>query len=170
MALGEYVSVSSQRDTELAALAKEKRELREDPEDELAELAAIYEAKGLRPATARTVALELTSHDALAAHLEAELGIDPDELTSPWQAAGASALSFFLGALLPLVAILLPPVGWRVPVTFVAVLVALAVTGGVSARIGGANVRRALLRVVLGGALGLGVTYGIGHAFGTAMS
>jgi VIT1/CCC1 family predicted Fe2+/Mn2+ transporter len=170
MALGEYVSVSSQRDTELAALAKEKRELREDPEDELAELAAIYEAKGLRPATARTVALELTSHDALAAHLEAELGIDPDELTSPWQAAGASALSFFLGALLPLVAILLPPVGWRVPVTFVAVLVALAVTGGVSARIGGANVRRALLRVVLGGAIGLGVTYGIGHAFGTAMS
>jgi VIT1/CCC1 family predicted Fe2+/Mn2+ transporter len=170
MALGEYVSVSSQRDTELAALAKEKRELREDPEDELAELAAIYEAKGLRPATARTVAIELTSHDALAAHLDAELGIDPDELTSPWQAAGASALSFFLGALLPLVAILLPPVGWRVPVTFAAVLVALAVTAGVSARIGGANVRRALLRVVLGGALGLGVTYGIGHAFGTAMS
>jgi VIT1/CCC1 family predicted Fe2+/Mn2+ transporter len=79
-------------------------------------------------------------------------------------------LSFFLGALLPLVAILLPPVGWRVPVTFAAVLVALAVTAGVSARIGGANVRRALLRVVLGGALGLGVTYGIGHAFGTAMS
>jgi len=170
MALGEYVSVSSQRDTELAALAKEKRELREDPEDELAELAAIYEAKGLRPATARAVAIELTSHDALAAHLEAELGIDPDELTSPWQAAGASALSFFLGALLPLVAILLPPVGWRVPVTFAAVLVALAVTAGVSARIGGANARRALLRVVLGGALGLGATYGIGHAFGTALS
>ena len=87
MALGEYVSVSSQRDSERAQLAQERRELREDPEQELAELAGIYEAKGLSPGTARSVAEELTEHDALRAHLEAELGLDPDELTSPWQAA-----------------------------------------------------------------------------------
>ena len=125
MALGEYVSVSSQRDSEHAQLETEKRELREDPEQELAELAALYEAKGLRPETARTVAKELTDHDALAAHVDAELSIDPDDLTSPWQAAGASALAFTVGAVLPLLAILLPPPAWRVPVTVVVVLVAL---------------------------------------------
>ena len=115
MALGEYVSVSSQRDSEKAQLDTEKRELREDPELELAELAALYEAKGLRPDTAWIVARELTEHDALAAHLDAELSIDPEDLTSPWQAAGASALAFTLGAVLPLLAILLPPPAWRVP-------------------------------------------------------
>jgi VIT1/CCC1 family predicted Fe2+/Mn2+ transporter len=169
MALGEYVSVSSQRDTELAQLAQEKRELTEDPEAELAELAAIYRAKGLSAATAQTVAAELTAHDPLAAHLDAELNLDPDELTSPWQAAFASALSFTLGALLPLLAVLLPPPGLRVPVTVLAVLVALALTGLLSARIGGGAARRAVLRVVIGGALGLAVTYGIGHLVGTAI-
>jgi VIT1/CCC1 family predicted Fe2+/Mn2+ transporter len=169
MALGEYVSVSSQRDTELAALAQEKRELREYPEDELAELTAIYQAKGLSLSTARTVANELTAHDPLAAHLDAELGIDPAELISPWHAAAASAVSFLFGALLPLVAILLPPPGWRVPITVVAVLIALALTGAVSARLSGANSRRVLLRVIIGGACGLAVTYGIGHLFGTAL-
>ncbi|MCO5606958.1 hypothetical protein L7F22_061149 [Adiantum nelumboides] len=126
MALGEYVSVSGQRDAERAQLAQERRELREDPEEELAELAGLYEAKGLSPATARTVAEELTEHDALRAHLDAELGLDPDELTSPWQAAASSALSFTLGALLPLLAILLPTPTWRVPLTVVVVLLALA--------------------------------------------
>jgi VIT1/CCC1 family predicted Fe2+/Mn2+ transporter len=169
MALGEYVSVSSQRDTELALLSKEKRELRDDPGAELAELAALYRAKGLTAGTAETVARELTAHDALAAHVEAELRLDPDELTSPWQAAGASALSFVLGALLPLLAILLPPPSWRVPVTVVVVLVALALAGAVSARIGGANSRRAVLRVVLGGAAGLAVTYLVGRLFGAAV-
>jgi VIT1/CCC1 family predicted Fe2+/Mn2+ transporter len=170
MALGEYVSVSSQRDTELAALATEKRELRDYPEAELAELTALYQAKGLSPGTARTVAQELTAHDPLAAHLDVELGLDPAEFTNPWQAAVASAVSFLLGALLPLVAILLPPPAWRVPVTVVAVLAALALTAAISARISGANRRRVLLRVVIGGALGLAVTYGIGHAFGAAIS
>ncbi|MFC4944982.1 VIT1/CCC1 transporter family protein [Pseudonocardia sp. GCM10023141] len=169
MALGEYVSVSSQRDTELAQLATERRELAETPEDELAELAAIYRAKGLSTATAHTVAMELTAHNAFAAHVEAELKIDPDELTSPLQAAGASALAFTLGALLPLIAILLPPTGWRVPVTVAVVLVALALAGAVSARIGGSAVHRAVLRVVVGGALGLAVTYGIGHLIGGAV-
>ncbi len=169
MALGEYVSVSSQRDSELAQLAQEKRELADSPQDELTELTALYEAKGLSAATARTVAEELTARDPLAAHLDAELHIDPDDLARPFQAAGASALSFTSGAALPLLAILLPPVSLRVPVTFIAVLIALGLAGAVSARIGGSNVRRAVLRVVIGGALGLAFTYGIGHLFGTAI-
>ncbi|MBV9313869.1 MAG: VIT family protein [Pseudonocardia sp.] len=170
MALGEYVSVSSQRDSELDQLALECRELRDDPEGELAELAALYEAKGLSPATARMVAKELTAHDALAAHVEIELNIDPTELLNPMQAAGASALSFVLGAVLPLIAILLPPATWRVPVTVVVVLLALGLTGWLSARIGGSRPWRAVLRVVLGGGAGLAITYAVGHLFGTTIS
>jgi VIT1/CCC1 family predicted Fe2+/Mn2+ transporter len=169
MALGEYVSVSSQRDSETTQLAQERRELAEAPEEELAELAAIYQAKGLSPATAQRVAEELTEHDALAAHLDAELHIDPDDLANPAQAAAASALAFVLGALLPLVAILLPPEAWRVPVTFVAVLTALAIAGAVGARVGGSGAGRAVLRVVIGGGAGLALTYGIGSLFGTAI-
>jgi len=167
MALGEYVSVSSQRDSEHAQITQEMRELAADPEAEMAELTALYEAKGLSSATARTVASELTERGALAAHLDAELHIDPADIPNPVQAAGASALSFVVGALLPMLAILLPPAGLRVPVTFVAVLVALGLTGAVSARLGGSNVRRAVLRVVIGGAIGLAFTYGVGHLFGT---
>ncbi len=170
MALGEYVSVSSQRDSETAQLAQERRELAETPEEEFAELTALYEAKGLAPGTAQQVAAELTEHDAFAAHLDAELRIDPDDLANPVQAATASALAFTLGALLPLVAILVPPTGWRVPVTFIAVLAALAIAGGVSARIGASSISRAVLRVVIGGAAGLSLTYGIGHLVGTAIS
>ena len=169
MALGEYVSVSSQRDSEHAQIAQEKRELATTPEAELTELTALYEAKGLSAATARTVASELTAHNALAAHLEVELHIDPADIPNPVQAAGASALSFVCGALLPMLAILLPPAGWRVPVTFVAILAALALTGTLSARLGGSDVRRAVLRVVVGGALGLAFTYGVGCLFGTAV-
>ena len=169
MALGEYVSVSSQRDSEHAQIAQEKRELASTPDAELTELTALYEAKGLSAATARTVAVELTSHNALAAHLEAELHIDPADIPNPVHAAGASALSFVAGALLPMLAIMLPPAGWRVAVTYVAVLIALALTGALSARLGGSDVRRAVLRVVVGGALGLAFTYGIGRLFGTAV-
>lgn len=168
MAVGEYVSVSTQRDSERALLAKERRELREEPEYELAELADIYRAKGLSEATARKVAEELTAHDAFTAHAEAELGLNPRELTSPWQAAFSSAVSFTLGALLPLLAILLPPTTARIPVTFAAVLVALAVTGSISARLGGSERGRAVLRVVVGGALAMAVTYGIGQLAGVA--
>ncbi len=129
MALGEYVSVSSQSDTQKALIEKEKRELAEQPEDELEELAAIYEAKGLSTKTARAVAQELTEHDALAAHLSAELNINEDDIVSPWNAALASAVAFILGAVLPMLAILLPPAELRVPLTFIAVLLALAITG-----------------------------------------
>ncbi|MRH90877.1 VIT family protein [Nocardia sp. SYP-A9097] len=168
MAAGEYVSVSTQRDSEKALLSKEKRELTEEPDFELAELAQIYEGKGLSPATARQVATELTAHDAFRAHADAELGLNPTELTNPWHAAISSALAFTLGALLPLLAILLPPVSWRIPVTFAAVLVALAITGTVSARLGGGNTARAVLRVVIGGALAMAVTYGIGQLAGVS--
>ena len=169
MALGEYVSVSAQRDTQRALLQKERDELAELPEEELEELAALYVAKGLSAQTAREVAEELTEHDAFAAHVDVELGIDPDGLSSPWQAGVSSAAAFTLGATIPLVAILLPAVGMRVPVAFIAVLMALALTGTVSAILGGARKRRAVLRVVLGGALAMLVTYGVGQLVGTTI-
>lgn len=169
MAVGEYVSVSTQRDSEKAMLKLERHELATEPMAELDELAALYEAKGLTPATARTVAEELTDHDAFAAHVDAELHLDPDELTNPWQAAISSAIAFTVGAILPLLAILLPPPSIRVPITFVAVLLALTITGWISARLGGANPRRAIYRVVIGGALAMAVTFGIGHLVGGAV-
>jgi VIT1/CCC1 family predicted Fe2+/Mn2+ transporter len=168
MALGEYVSVSSQSDSQRALIAKEKRELEETPDEELAELAGIYRSKGLSVETAHRVAVELTAHDALGAHLSAELSIDEMDVVSPWHAAGASAVAFTAGAILPLVAVLLPPEAWRVPVTFAAVLVALGLTGAVGARIGGSSISRAVVRVVIGGAIALAVTYGIGLLLGTS--
>jgi vacuolar iron transporter family protein len=170
MAAGEYVSVSTQRDSERAALAKEKSELATEPRRELNELAKIYEEKGVSPQTAMQVARELTGHDALAAHAEAELGIDPRGLTNPWQAALSSAVSFTIGALLPLLAILLPPAPARIPVTVAAVLVALSITGLVSAQLGGADPRRAVLRVMVGGALAMAITFAIGRLVGTAVT
>ena len=170
MSLGEYVSVSSQRDSEQALLALEISELRDYPDEELRELAAIYEGKGLSPATAHQVALELTEHDVLAAHLDAELNLDPNDLANPVHAAVASALAFVVGALLPLLAILLPPQHWRVPVTFIAVLLALAAAGAVGAQIGQSSRRRAVVRVVIGGAVGLAVTYLVGHLVGSVVS
>jgi len=167
MAVGEYVSVSTQRDSERALIAKEVRELDEEPEAELAELAGIYAAKGLSPDLALEVATQLTAHDALGAHAEAELGIDPHNFTNPWHAARASMVAFTVGALLPLVAILMPPVAWRVPVTVVAVVLALAFTGLVSARLGSSDAKRATVRVVVGGLLAMAVTYGIGVLVGT---
>lgn len=168
MALGEYVSVSSQRDSEHALIQKERRELAEDPEAELAELIGLYEAQGLSRDTATRVATELTASDALNAHLSIELNIDPEDVVSPWAAALASAVAFTIGALLPLATILLAPVDVRVPSTFVAVLVALAVTGYLAAWIGGARRGRAILRTVIGGALALGATYAVGALFGVA--
>ncbi|MFM6973678.1 MAG: VIT family protein [Agromyces sp.] len=165
MALGEYVSVSTQRDTERALIERERRELAEDPEGELHELAGIYEAKGISAETAMQVAKELTAHDPIAAHLHAELNISEEHLVNPWHAALASAIAFTVGAALPLVAVLLLPPAWRIPATFLAVLFALTVTGWVSAWLGGAPKLRAVLRVTIGGALGLLVTYGIGSLF-----
>jgi len=169
MALGEYVSVSSQRDTERALIGKERTELTTMPVQELAELAGLYEAKGLSPQTARLVADELTAHDALGAHLEVELHIGTEELSNPWHAAFASALAFTVGAILPLLAVLLPPPEWRVPATFLSVGVALIITGWVSSYLGDSPRLRAILRVLIGGLLALGVTYAIGGLLGTSV-
>ncbi len=167
MAAGEYVSVSTQRDTERALLRQEVRELAEMPEAELAELTAIYEDKGLTPELAGEVAAQLTEHDALGAHAEVELQIDPDNLTSPWQAALASAASFVTGALLPLLVVAFAPVTMRLQFTVGAVVAALALTGFVSARLARTQWRRPLLRNVIGGLLAMTVTYGIGALVGT---
>ena len=166
MAGGEYVSVSTQADTERAALDLERSELRDMPEHELEELTQIYQAKGLPRELAATVAEHLTAQDALAAHAEAELRIDPDERTSAWQAALSSMLAFTAGALLPLLAIALPPPGWRVPVTMAAVSAALVLTGVVSARLGRAPVVPAVARNVGVGLLAMAVTFAVGTLVG----
>ncbi|MDI2127211.1 VIT1/CCC1 transporter family protein [Yinghuangia seranimata] len=162
MAAGEYVSVSTQRDAERAALRREARELADDPAAELTELTDAYRAKGLSPELARQVAVELTAHDALAAHAETELRLDPEELTNPWHAAFASFGAFAVGAVLPLAAILLPPSSWRIGVTVVAVLLALTLCGWASARLGGSEPRVSVLRNVVGGGLAMAVTYATG--------
>ncbi|MEU8982302.1 VIT family protein [Streptomyces sp. NPDC048309] len=168
MATGEYVSVSTQRDSELAALALEKRELKEQPEAELEELTELLEQRGLSREVAREAAEQFTARDALRTHARVELGIDPDALTNPWNAAWASFLSFTVGALLPLLAIVLPPAAWRLGVTVVSVLAALVLTGWSSARLGAAHVGPAVLRNVAGGALAMAVTYAAGALLGAA--
>ncbi|MDH3402236.1 MAG: VIT family protein [Acidobacteriota bacterium] len=166
MAVGEYVSVSSQRDVEEADLERERRELRDKPDRELAELTALLRAKGLTAETARVAARELTAHDALAAHAAEELGLQLDGLARPLQAASVSALAFALGASLPLLAIGISPVATRSWITAAATLIALAGLGAWSGRLGGAPVPRAILRVVVGGALAMGLTAALGGLFG----
>ncbi|MFF9014341.1 VIT family protein [Streptomyces sp. NPDC014870] len=168
MAAGEYVSVSTQRDSEQAALAQERRELRERPEAELAELTELLARRGLSADIAREAAEQLTERDALRAHARVELGIDPDSLTNPWHAAVASFLAFTVGALLPLFAIVLPPADDRLWITVLSVLAALALTGWWSARLGAAPPARAILRNTAGGALAMAVTYGAGSLLGAA--
>ncbi|MFG2645441.1 VIT family protein [Streptomyces sp. NPDC048370] len=168
MAAGEYVSVSTQRDSEKAALAQEQRELRDDPEAELAELTDLLAARGLSSDVAREAAEQLTARDALRAHARVELGIDPDALTNPWHAAAASFLAFTAGALLPLLAIVLPPPSTRLWITVLSVLAALTLTGWSSARLGASPPTRAILRTVGGGALAMAVTYGAGSLLGAA--
>jgi len=167
MGVGEYVSVSTQRDTERALVQKEKYELEHFPNEELDELTSLYEARGLSPDLARQVAVQLTERDAFAAHAEVELGFGEEDFTNPWHAAWASIASFVLGALLPLITVLFLPADTRIIVTVVAAATALAITGTVSARLGGARVRPALVRNVLGGLTAMAITYGIGTLVGT---
>ncbi|MFD9338035.1 VIT family protein [Streptomyces sp. NPDC060028] len=167
MAAGEYVSVSSQRDSEEAALDFERRELAEAPQEELVELTDLLVARGLSRDLAREAAEQLTERDALRAHARVELGINPDELANPWHAAFASLIAFTAGAVLPLLAIVLPGASSRVPVTVGAVLAALALCGVAGARLGGAPIPRAVLRNVAGGALAMAVTYAVGTWLGT---
>lgn len=166
MGVGEYVSVSTQRDTERALIEKERQELIDHPAHELEELVAIYHSKGLSESTSRIVAEELTHKDAFAAHLDAELGIHPDHLTDPWHAAYASTLSFFCGAIIPLIMIIISPTRIRILLTFFGVFLALIVTGTLSAHAGGASKKTATIRVVIGGLLAMIVTFGIGKLFG----
>ena len=146
---------------------KERQELEESPDAEHAELIGLLRQRGLSEQSAATVATELGQGDILRAHLDVELGIDANALADPWSAAGSSALAFSLGAILPLVAILVPPASLRIPVAFVAVLIGLLLTGLFSAHLGGSPKRVAALRLVVGGALAMAVTFGIGQLLGT---
>ena len=166
MAVGEYVSVSSQRDTEHAFITTEKWRLEHPPEEEFDDLAATFERKGLSAETARQVAKELTAHNPVKAHLDAEFGIDEEDLSSPTAAALASLVSFTVGGLIPLCAVSLVWPSARLMSTVIAVLITLAVTGYASATVSRASHRRVMFRVVVGGALAMIITYGIGHLFG----
>ena len=167
MAGGEYTSVSAQKDSEIAAIAKEKQELKDSPEAELRELAWFYEQKGMSPALAKAVAAELTEKDALRAHAEAELGISHDEHVSPGAAAISSFVAFAAGSLLPLLtATATPWLHLRIPFTVVAVVLSLALTGYIAAQIGGAKPARAIIRNVVISVLTMTVTYAIGYLVG----
>jgi VIT1/CCC1 family predicted Fe2+/Mn2+ transporter len=166
MGVGEYISVSTQRDTEKALIEKERQELLKNPEYEHQELAAIYKAKGLSEQTSLLVAQELTAHDPFAAHLDAELGINPNDLANPWHAAYASTAAFFCGAIIPIVMVIIAPASVRIPVTFFGVLIALIITGTLSAHSGGSSKTKATIRVVVGGMLAMAITFGIGKLFG----
>lgn len=168
MAVGEYVSVSSQRDSQKVILETERQQLRDNPEEELEELAQIYEIKGLSRSTAELVAKELTAKDVFAAHAAVELNIDPNDLTNPWHAAVASALSFTVGAIIPIVVIFFTPNSFRILATFIAVIVALIITGSISAHYSGASKRATTKRVLVGGIIAMAVTYLIGHLIGSS--
>lgn len=169
MAAGEYVSVSSQRDTEQADLERERRELEADPDAERDELARIYRDRGLSPALAEQVADELSQLDRLAVHARDELGFDPEALANPGQAATVSALSFVIGAVVPILIGALASSGLRVPLTMIVTLVGLVVLGAAGAKLGGAPQRRAAVRVLVGGALALIISLGIGRLTGSAL-
>ena len=168
MAGGEYTSVSAQRDSEKAALAKERQELKDNPEGELRELTWFYEQKGLSYKVANEVAIELTKKDALKAHAEAELGINSEQHASPTAAAISSFVAFTVGGALPVAAVLLPPADMRIPATFLATVLALALTGFVGAKIGGAKPGRSVLRNTFISLVTMAITYGIGALFGVA--
>lgn len=170
MAVGEFVSVSSQRDAEEADIELEKGELEADPQSELDELTQIYEKRGLDSSLARQVAEQLSAHDRLAAHLRDELGIDTHTLARPLQAAWISALSFATFAMVPIVGLLVAPAGWKIPMIAAFSLASLASLGAFGAHLGGASLVRGSLRVTLGGSLAMGVTAAIGHVLGVSVS
>ena len=169
MAAGEYVSVSTQKDTEQALVHKEKTRLRKDPEGEFAGLIKVYEGKGLSLETARLVAKEYSAIDPVAAQVEARYSIDSQEFVNPWNAAFSSAISFFLGAVLPMLAILLFPPASKFIATFILTLVALGLAGYTSAWLSEAPRGRAVVRVISGGALAMIITGAVGHLVGLSL-
>lgn len=166
MALGEYVSVASAADSQRSTIRRLKEALRIEPAGEVQELARAFRDQGLSPSTAQAVASELTERNPVSAHLRTRWHLDVDEVLNPWHAALASAVSFTAGAVLPLLTILLSPVDIRIPVTVIAVLVALAATGVVGARVGESRVLVPVLRIVIGGMLALGATFAVGTLLG----
>lgn len=166
MAMGEYVSVSTQRDTERAMTTRIRRRLAQDPGGQKANLTTVFTTEGLSPELSAKVAEEFSHNDAVSAHAKYEMNYDPDELTNPWHAAWASMVAFTVGALIPLIAMVASPQSWRVPVTVLAVVMALALTGSVSAGLGRAPRVRAVARVVAGGLLAMVGTYAIGALVG----
>ncbi len=166
MAAGEYVSVSSQRDSELADLAIERKELADDPVSELAELTAVYRSRGLDQALAEAVATKLSEADPLAAHARDELGIDQARLANPWQAAIVSAATFTVGAILPVLVVVFTSKSTRMPMLVIATLAGLLGLGSVGARLGGARIGRAAFRVVVGGSLALIASIVVGYLAG----
>ena len=170
MAVGEFVSVSSQRDAEQADIALEKRELAQHPHAELRELAGIYVKRGLDRHLALQVAEQLSAKDRLGAHVRDELGIDEHELAQPWQAAWISAASFAVFALVPILALLVAPIAWRIPMIAACSLAALGGLGAIGGRLGGAPMARAALRVTLGGGFAMAVTAVIGRVLGVSIS
>lgn len=168
MAAGEYISVSSQRDSQKVLLDVEKKQLENHPKEELKELAQMYEMKGLSAETAAKVAEELTAKDVFMAHAAIELNIDPTDLTNPIHAALASASSFTVGAIIPVAAIVLSPQRYRVLVTFAAVIIALIITGSISSNFSGAGRFRTITRVLIGGMIAMIITYTIGRLVGSA--
>ena len=166
MAAGEYVSVSSQSDTERADLETERQALEEEPEGELEELTKIYISRGIDRSVAREVAVQLTKHDALAAHARDELGITETASAQPVQAALTSATSFSIGAILPLIAMILTPITLAIPVVATATLASLALLGTLSAQAGGAGVLKATARVTIWGAMAMALTAAIGSLVG----
>ncbi|GIU67711.1 VIT1/CCC1 transporter family protein [Candidatus Phycosocius spiralis] len=169
MAAGEYVSVSSQADSEAADISREQQELLETPDLELKELAGIYRSRGLTPKLAEEVAIQLTAHNALAAHTRDELGISEHNTAKPIQAALTSAATFSVGAALPLFTAMVAPTHAIIPLVSVGALVFLAILGGVGATTGGAKPVRAILRVTFWGALAMGLTAAIGHIMGATI-
>ncbi|MDO8389602.1 MAG: VIT family protein [Actinomycetota bacterium] len=170
MALGEYVSVASQRDSEHSDIAKETWELKHQAEMELEELTAIYQARGLTEPLAREVAVQLTEHDALATHLRDELGISADELARPMQAAGSSAVAFMIGGVIPMVAASLASISLRIGLILSVTVVALIALGFIGAKAGGAKPGRPIVRVLIGGAAAMGFTMLVGKVFGAAIA
>ena len=166
MAAGEFVSVSTQRDSQRAMLRRQRRLLQVAPERELAALAAVYVAKGIDERTAFQVAQQLTAHDAVAAHAESRLGVDPGDLTNPWHAALASFVAFTVGALVPLAGVIVGSNAW---LTVGFVTAALLATGAVSAQLGHAPIGPAVIRNVGGGLLAMGVTFGLGALVGSVL-
>ncbi len=169
MAAGEYVSVSSQSDTEAADIARETEELKANPQAEKLELAGFYVARGVEPELAQKVAAQLMAKDAIGAHSHEELGISEITAARPIQAAGASAMSFTLGAVLPLVVVLLAPITWILVGVPLAALASLALLGAIGAQAGGASMAKAVIRVTFWGAIAMIVTAGIGRLFGAVV-